>query len=154
MNKVAVLMFMALLMALFVSTGQADTINPAGIDVQEKFDYMGPVVNQLKLSSEKTVAYVDEGEKDWTPVVFVGGAGTAERVMSLIDFARSFRKQLKLRIISVGRNGFGQTEYVQNWGYADYAKEVEEVLAHLGGIGDAHKIITFLSSVSYEPGRW
>ncbi|MBS3788279.1 alpha/beta hydrolase [Candidatus Bipolaricaulota bacterium] len=105
---------------------------PTDIDVQEKFDYLGPVIHHFKLESGKTVAFVDEGKKDWTPVLYVGGAGTASRVMHLTDFVRSLRKKLQLRLITVGRNGFGETGYVPDWGYSDYAKEVKQVLNHLG----------------------
>jgi len=132
LKKQMVLMCIVSVMMLVVPVAQAESVDPTDMDIQEAFDYIGPVVHQFALSSGKSVAYVDEGDKSWTPVLFVGGAGTAARVTGLTDFARSLRRQLKLRVISIGRNGFGRTEYVPNWGYAEYAGEVGEVLAHLG----------------------
>jgi non-heme chloroperoxidase len=136
----ALIAVMMLAAAALFSAGieeyDAGTLSPGGdpslLDVQEKFDYMGPAVRKLELSSGKTVAYVDEGEEDWIPVLYAGGAGTAARAMSLTDFLRTFRGQLGLRLITVGRNGFGETEYLPDWEYEDYAAEVAEVLDHLG----------------------
>ena len=135
MKQNLILILMLMVLSSCASTGNSPgdmADDPAKLDVQEAFDYMGPVIHQFKLSSGKTVAYVDEGEKDWLPVLYVGGAGTAARAMSLTEFARTLRHQLNLRIISIGRNGLGQTEYAAEWGYQDYAKEVKEVLNHLG----------------------
>lgn len=126
------IVLMCLMLMAFATVSVAGPIQVENVNVPNTFDYMGPVVHKLTLDNGKTVAYVDEGEKDWTPVVYVGGAGTAARAMSLTEFARSLRKELQLRIITVGRNGFGETDYVADWGYEDYAKEVKAVLDHLG----------------------
>ncbi len=96
------------------------------------FDPIGPTVHTLETDSGRTVAYVDDGDKDWTPVVFVGGAGTSVRVMNLLEFAHTLRGELELRLISVERNGFGQTAFDPSLGYADYAADVEAVLDELG----------------------
>jgi pimeloyl-ACP methyl ester carboxylesterase len=86
----------------------------------------------LEVATGRTIAYIDEGDSDWTPVVFVGGAGTSVRVFRLLEFARSLREDLELRVIAVERNGFGQTAFDGSLGYADYAADVEALLDHLG----------------------
>lgn len=97
-----------------------------------EFDPIGPTVQTLETASGRTVAYVDDGDESWTPVVFFGGSGTSVRVMNLLEFAHTLRGQLELRLISVERNGFGQTAFDPELGYADYAEDVEAVLDELG----------------------
>jgi len=117
---IAVLSFLA-----FVTVGYA-------MDIQEEFDPIGPAVKYFETCTGKTLVYIDEGESGWKPVLFVGGAGTSVRVFGLAEFARTLREQLKLRVISVERNGFGETLYDDDWGYEDYAEEVGELLGYLG----------------------
>ena len=101
--------------------------------MQQGFDPMGPQIKTLQsASSGRTIAYIDEGETDWRPVVFVGGGGTSGRVFALMEFLRTTRENMKLRFISVERNGFGTTAYDSELGYADYADDVREVLTQLG----------------------
>ena len=57
------------------------------------------------------IYYIDDGEKNDIPVVFISGLGTSVRAIRLLDFLRSFREELGLRLISIERNGFGQTQY-------------------------------------------
>jgi pimeloyl-ACP methyl ester carboxylesterase len=102
------------------------------MDIQEEFDPIGPPVKHFETSTGKDLVYIDEGQPDWKPVLFVGGAGTSVRVFGLTEFARTLREQLKLRVISVERNGFGETLYDSDWGYEDYAEEVGELLGYLG----------------------
>lgn len=100
--------------------------------VQDEFDYLGPTMQSMEAPSGRTVAYLDEGDKDWQAVVFVGGSGTSGRVFALLEFLRETRQNLKLRFIGVERNGFGTTAFDDSLGYADYARDVEAVLAELG----------------------
>ena len=102
------------------------------MNIQEEFDPIGPAVKYFETNTGKTLVYVDEGEPGWKTVLFVGGAGTSARVFGLTEFARTLREQLKLRVIAVERNGFGETLYNPDWGYEDYAEEVGELLGYLG----------------------
>ncbi|MCP4318401.1 MAG: alpha/beta hydrolase [Hyphomicrobiales bacterium] len=102
------------------------------VDLPENFDYIGPTVSALEEADGKTLYYIDEGEKDWTPVVFFGGSGTSVAVFGITEFLRTLRNDLKLRIISVERDGFGQTALSKGHTYQDYADEVVRVLDHLG----------------------
>jgi pimeloyl-ACP methyl ester carboxylesterase len=97
-----------------------------------QFDSLGPTVQSLILPNGREVHYIDDGEPGWLPVVFTGGLGTSVRVIRLLDFLKSMRHQLNIRIITVERNGYGQTEYDNSLGMADYAIEVEAVLELLG----------------------
>jgi len=77
------------------------------------------------------VNYIDDGKPDWHPVVFTGGLGTSVRVIRLLDFLQGMREDLKIRIITVERNGYGQTAFDPSLEMADFSVEVEAVLAHL-----------------------
>ena len=98
----------------------------------DRFDSLGPTVHRLVMSDGRQVHYIDDGEPGWLPVVFTGGLGTSVRAIRLLDFLRSMREALKIRIITVERNGFGQTEYHPDLTMADFVSDVEAVLSHLG----------------------
>jgi len=111
---------------LFAVTGHAKT------RLQDDFNDMGPAMQSMQSPSGRTLAYLDEGDPDWQAVVFVGGSGTSGRVFALLEFLRETRQNLKLRFISVERNGFGTTNFDDSLGYVDYAGDVEAVLNRLG----------------------
>jgi len=101
--------------------------------LQQQFDSVGPTMKTLESATTgRSIFYLDEGDDDWRPVVFVGGGGTSGRVFALMEFLRTTREELKLRFIAVERNGFGNTAFDSALDYADYADDVEEVLEHLG----------------------
>jgi pimeloyl-ACP methyl ester carboxylesterase len=97
----------------------------------EKFDSLGPSVKKLSSENHRTIHYIDDGEFNDIPVVFVGGLGTSVRAIRLLDFLKTMREDLSIRIISIERNGFGQTEFNRNLTISDYAQDVEEVLNYL-----------------------
>lgn len=105
--------------------------DPASIKLQNAFDHIGAEVHSLTKDS-RTTYYIDEGHPEGRPVVFIGGQGTSLEAFQLTEFARSSRETLGLRVISVERNGFGESQFDPNLGYADYTKEVLAVLEHLG----------------------
>ena len=84
------------------------------------------------MSNGRQVHFIDDGADSGLPVVFVGGLGTSVRVIRLLDFLRSMRVGLNIRMISVERNGYGQTAFDPELGMADFSAEVEAVLTHLG----------------------
>lgn len=98
----------------------------------DRFDDFGPAVQALTLPSGRVVHFVDTGDLGGRTVLFIGGTGTSARASGMTDFLKSLRVQLKLRFITVERNGFGDTAYKPDWTYADYAGEVRAVLDHLG----------------------
>ena len=95
------------------------------------FDSLGPTVQELVMADGRRVHFIDDGEPGWLPVVFTGGLGTSVRVIRLLDFLRSMREKLEIRVITVERNGFGQTEYDPTLAMADFSEAVEAVLNHL-----------------------
>jgi pimeloyl-ACP methyl ester carboxylesterase len=105
---------------------------PAIGPIQSGFDDFGPAVQALTLPSGRVVHYTDTGEGGGRTVLFIGGTGTSARAQGMTDFLKSLRQQLKLRFIVVERNGFGDTAFRPDWGYGDYAAEVQAVLDHLG----------------------
>lgn len=96
-----------------------------------KFDSLGPTVQQIKTLGERQIHYIDDGPETGVPVVFTGGLGTSVRAIRLLDFLRSLRLQLGLRLITVERNGFGQTGFDPSLDMTDYAEDVELVLKKL-----------------------
>ncbi|MFT3977053.1 MAG: alpha/beta hydrolase [Sphingomonas bacterium] len=124
-----------LLAAALAGAGQASadpTSVPAIGAVQSGFDDFGPAVQALTLPSGRVVHFTDTGETGGRTVLFIGGTGTSARAAGMTDFLKTLRQQLKLRFIVVERNGFGDTAFKPDWGYADYAGEVRAVLDHLG----------------------
>lgn len=105
--------------------------DPETIELQNKFDHIGAEVHSLSKDG-RTSFYIDEGHADGRPVVFIGGQGTSLEAFQLTEFARTMREELGLRIISVERNGFGESDFNPDLGYADYVSEVLTVLDHLG----------------------
>ncbi|MGX9226122.1 alpha/beta fold hydrolase [Streptomyces albus] len=99
--------------------------------VQNTFDPLGPPMHSTEHAG-RTVHYSDTGEKDATPVVFMGGTGTTARASGMTEFLRTTRQKLGLRLISVERNGFGDTEYDAKLGFDDYTADVRAVLDELG----------------------
>ncbi len=104
----------------------------AEVDLPETFDFMGPTVQTIEVEDGRQVAYVDTGPDDGEAVLFVGGTGTSAAVTRLTDFLRGMREDLNLRLISVGRAGFGQSDPAEDWTFDDYASDAEQVLGELG----------------------
>ncbi len=99
---------------------------------QQGFDSLGPTVRSAVVASGREVNFIDEGEADWQPLLFLGGAGTTVRAFGLLEFARSLREQLHVRVISVERNGLGQTPFNPTIGFAEYSADVWSLLDSLG----------------------
>ncbi len=104
--------------------------DPSTIRLQNGFDPIGAEVHHLDADG-RDVYFIDEGPRDGRPVVFIGGQGTSLEAFQLTEFARTSREALGLRVISVERNGFGDSPFDRNLGYADYVNEVLAVLDHL-----------------------
>lgn len=105
----------------------------AGIPVaQADFDSLGPQVRPMEVASGRTVHYIDEGDPAWPVLVFFGGAGTTVRAFRLLEFARTLREQLEVRVLSVERNGLGQTPFDPAVGLPEYAADVWSLLDALG----------------------
>ena len=113
------------------AAAEPPTVSQVG-PIQGGFDPLGAPVQSLTLANGRTVHYVDTGEAGWRPVLFIGGTGTSARAFEMTEFLQTLRRQLKLRVISVERNGFGDTPIIPGWSYGDYADEVRAVLSHLG----------------------
>jgi non-heme chloroperoxidase len=110
----------------------ATSVPAAPVNFQSSFDYIGPPVEALRVPGGRTIHYADTGEKGWRPVLYLGGTGTSARSFLMTGYLETLRQQLHLRFITVERNGFGDTPYDPDWGYADYVGEVKAVLDHLG----------------------
>ena len=105
--------------------------DPSSIELQNDFDHIGAEVHSLTHDG-RTSYYIDEGKPGQRAVVFIGGQGTSLQAFQLSEFARTSREELGLRVISVERNGFGESDLDLNLGYSDYNDEVLAVLNHLG----------------------
>jgi len=99
---------------------------------QAAFDPLGPPVRTATLPTGRTVRYIDEGERGWISLVWFGGAGTSVRAFRLVEFARTLREELRVRAISVERNGLGETPFDPQAGYPEYAADVWALLDRLG----------------------
>ncbi len=104
----------------------------ADVTLPDTFDYMGPTVQTMTGPDGRSIAFVDTGPAEGRAVLFIGGTGTSAAVTRLTDFLRNMRESLGLRLISVGRAGFGQSDPAQNWTFDDYASDAAAVLDSLG----------------------
>lgn len=111
--------------ALTPTTGANEVVFANG------FDHIGAEVQSVDIDG-RTAYFIDDGAPDGRPVVFIGGQGTSLAAFQLTEFNRSTRLALGLRMISVERNGFGESPLDPARDYADYATEVLAVLDHLG----------------------
>ena len=112
--------------------GRPPTGDP--LDLQDRFDALpeGPGdVHTLALPDGREARYIDEGESSWRAVVFFGGACTSVGAFSLTEFLRTSRQLLRLRVVSVERNGFGATPFDLSLGYAEAVDDVLAVLSAL-----------------------
>ena len=119
------------LLAAPAAAGAAGRPDPRSIHLQTEFDHIGAEVHSLTHDG-RTSYYIDEGPRDGRAVVFIGGAGTSLEAFQLTEFARTSRERLGLRVISVERNGFGESDLDLALDYADYNDEIIAVLDHLG----------------------
>ena len=76
--------------------------------------------------------FIDEGEADWLPLLWLGGAGTSVRAFRLLEFARALREHLRIRVLSVERNGLGETPFDEAVGPAEHAADVWALLDERG----------------------
>ncbi|HEX4848035.1 MAG TPA: alpha/beta hydrolase [Novosphingobium sp.] len=119
-------------LAALTAPAQAKPTPANPIVFPSQFDSIGTPVQSLTTKEGRKVHFTDTGEKGWKPVLFIGGVGTSGRAPELVAFLDTMRKRLKLRIISVERNGLGDTAFDPAWTYADYNSEVRQVLGQLG----------------------
>ena len=98
----------------------------------DRFDSIGTPLQNLRTREGRTVHFTDTGERGWKSMLFIGGVGTSARAPELVAFLDTLRRQLKVRIIAVERNGLGDTAYDPAWTFADYTSEVRQVLGKLG----------------------
>ena len=101
------------------------------IAFQTTFDSIGPAVQALPGPGGRTIHFADTGEAGWRPVLYIGGTGTSARAFLMTGYLETLRRQLRLRLISVERNGFGDTAFDPGWGFTDYVAQVRAVLNHL-----------------------
>ncbi|WP_223281236.1 alpha/beta fold hydrolase [Streptomyces antnestii] len=113
-------------------SGAVSASPPAEPKVQDTFDSLGPDVHAARLPSGRTAHYTDSGPRDGVPVLYIGGTGTSARAVHMTDFFRTTREGLGLRLISVERDGFGDTAYDPGLGKADFAQDALDVLDRLG----------------------
>lgn len=104
---------------------------PEALEISNGFDHIGAEIHEIDHEGRQ-IFYIDEGDAEGRAVVFLGGQGTSLAAFQLAEFNRSFREQLGLRMISVERNGFGESPFDPDLGYADYNAEILAVLDHLG----------------------
>lgn len=109
----------------------ASRSDPVTFQLQEEFDHIGAEVHTIS-RDDRDIFFISEGREGDRAVVFIGGQGTSLEAFQLTEFARTMREELGLRVISVERNGFGESAFVPDLGYVDYTHEVLAVLDHLG----------------------
>ena len=128
-------LMLALLLGATPALAAPPSVPAPPAQFQARFDPLGPAVQALAGPKGRTIHFADTGsaggETGWRPVLFIGGTGTSARAFLMTGYFETLRRQLHLRLITVERNGFGDTPYDPTWGYDDYVAEVRNVLDHL-----------------------
>jgi len=104
----------------------------APLRLQRELDSLGERRAEIRLlsaASGRVLRYIDEGDRGWRPMVFFGGLATSVGAFGLTEFARTTRELLKLRVLSIERNGYGETPFNPRLGYADAVEDILAVLA-------------------------
>lgn len=132
-KKTTALPLAVLSLLLIACSDSSDNLPTNGISYQQ---YYEPVessieIGSLESSGQATLYYIDEGDPQGIPVLLVTGSGTSVTATLLTTHLNTLRDQLGIRLISVQRNGFGQSTYQEGWGYQDYVNDVETVLEAL-----------------------
>lgn len=133
----------ALIQALLVTTLAAlgaacsdgsDPLPQTNFSYQQAYSPLDTAITVQSLEPDdgRIRYYIDEGDPRGIPVVLVTGSGTSVTASLLTSHLNTLRDQLGIRVISVQRNGYGESGYDENWGYADYVADVEHVLDALG----------------------
>jgi non-heme chloroperoxidase len=94
----------------------------------DRFDPLGPSVHRAAVATGRTVRFIDEGEAGWQSLLWFGGAGTSVRAFRLLEFAHSLREHLRIRVLSVERNGLGESPFDETLGPAEHAADVWALL--------------------------
>ena len=123
MCKILCLLVLSVLLAAAAALAQK---------LPEKFDYLGPEMKSFTNKAGRALTYIDEGDKSWRTVLYFSGAATSAQAFYLTEFLSTFRNELKLRVVSLERNGFGETAFVPKQTYQDHASNVKELLDELG----------------------
>lgn len=96
------------------------------------FDPLGPAVRRWLAPSGRALAFIDDGDPAGIPLLLFGGAGTSVRAARLLEFARSLRLALGVRLLGVERNGLGQSAFDPAVGFGEHAADVWALLERLG----------------------
>ena len=86
---------------------------------------------EVTVDGGKSAWVSQSGPRDGTPVLFVGGSATSATVVDLVSFLSSAQDELGIRLISVERNGFGDTPLDPSAGYQEFADTAIGVLDEL-----------------------
>lgn len=121
------------LMALALAIPGVALAQPAP-DFPAHFDPIGSPVEHIPGAHNRTIHFTDTAEAGWTPLLYIGGAGTSARASEMVAFMDTLRRRLHVRIITVERNGFGDSAFDPAWGFDDYVDDVRRVL-EAEGIG-------------------
>lgn len=98
----------------------------------DTFDPLGPDVREMTAPSGRKLHYIDDGPRGGATLLFFGGAGTSVRAFRLMEFTRGLRYEFGIRVVSIERNGLGQTGFDPDAGLVEHAADVWSVLDELG----------------------
>lgn len=129
MKRMHLALFGAAIAISPMASAKAST--PSPIVFPDAFDPIGSPVQSIVTDKGRRVHFTDTGEEGWKPVLFIGGAGTSARAPELVSFLDTMRRRLKIRLITVERNGLGDTAFDPSWTFDDYVAEVNQVLKKL-----------------------
>lgn len=106
-----------------------------------------PGFGKMTLHDGRTLAYMDRGPRDGTPVLYFHGfQGSRMERMAADD---AMLERLRVRLIAPDRPGMGLSTPLRDRTVADWARDVRELTAHLLGEGAPFSILAFSAGATY-----
>lgn len=109
-----------------------------------------PDFGKMTLSDGRTLAYMDRGPRDGTPILhFHGFQGSRLERLAADD---EMLARLRIRLISPDRPGMGLSTPSRDRTLASWAKDVRQLTGHLLGAGQPFSILGFSAGATYALG--
>jgi pimeloyl-ACP methyl ester carboxylesterase/1-acyl-sn-glycerol-3-phosphate acyltransferase len=106
-----------------------------------------PRFGKMTLPDGRTLAYMDRGPRDGTPVLYFHGFQGSRMEWMAADEA--MLERLRVRMISPDRPGIGLSTPLRNRTVTDWARDVRSLTGHLLGEGTPFSILGFSAGATY-----
>ena len=119
----SIIILTILILILFIIIGL--TVYEPSLDESFSFSTAGKTI---KLSDDRTLAYLESGDPTGLPVFFFHGAPGSRLDGLIFD---ELNQQLGIRMITLDRPGYGLSDFQENRTYIDWPDDVVDLADHL-----------------------